>query len=75
MEVRDMQGYQVEVTHLININDGNPIEFRQPQAIASTQEVIDKVFVVCQDTDGNCYEPFVIDVPVEYFQNAGGRDE
>ena len=75
VEVRDMQGYQVEVTHLININDGNPIEFRQPQAIASTQEVIDKVFVVCQDTDGNCYEPFVIDVPVEYFQNAGGRDE
>ena len=75
VEVRDMQGYQVEVTHLININDGNPIEFRQPQAIASTQEVIDKVFVVCQDTDGNCYEPFVIDVPVEYFQNAGGRGE
>lgn len=75
VEVKDMQGYQVEVTHLININDGNPIEFRQPQAIASTQEVIDKVFVVCQDTDGNCYEPFVIDVPVEYFQNAGGRDE
>ena len=30
---------------------------------------------LCQDTDGNCYEPFVIDVPVEYFQNAGGRDE
>ena len=75
VEVKDMQGYQVEVTHLININDGNPIEFRQPQAIASTQEVIDKVFVVCQDTDGNCYEPFVIDVPVEYFQNAGGRGE
>ena len=75
VEIREMQGHEVEVTHLININDGNPIEFRQPQAIASTQEVIDKVFVVCQDIDGNCYEPFVIDVPVEYFQNAGGRDE
>lgn len=75
VEIRQMQGHEVEVTHLININDGTPVEFRQPQAIASTQEVIDKVFIVCQDLDGNCYEPFVFDVPVEYFQNAGGRDE
>lgn len=73
--VMEMQGHEVEVNHLININDGNPVEFRQPQAIGSTSEVIDKVFVVCQDLDGNCYEPFVIDVPLELFQNAGGRDE
>lgn len=73
--VMEMQGHEVEVNHLININDGKPVEFRQPQAIASTSEVIDKVFVVCQDLDGNCYEPFVIDVPLELFQNAGGRDE
>lgn len=73
--VMEMQGHEVEVNHLININDGKPVEFRQPQAIGSTSEVIDKVFVVCQDLDGNCYEPFVIDVPVELFQNAGGRDE
>lgn len=75
VQIRDMQGYDVEVKHMIDINNGEPVEFRQPQAIASTAEVIDKVFVVCQDLDGNCYEPFSIDVPVELFLNAGGRDE
>lgn len=75
VEVRDMQGHDVEVTHLININNGQKIEFRQPQAVGSTSEVIDKVFVVCQDLDGNCYEAFAFDVPVEKFQNAGLRDE
>lgn len=72
---RDINGYEVMVSHIININEGKPFEFRQPSAIASTQEVIDKVFVVCQDLDGNCYEKFVYDVPVELFANAGGRDE
>lgn len=71
----DMQGHQVEVTHVININNGTPVEFRQPQAIASTQEVVDRVFIVCQDLDGNCYEAFEYDVPVELFVNAGARDE
>ena len=75
VEQKEMQGHMVEVTHLININDGKPVEFRQPQAIASTEEVIDRVFIVCQDLDGNCYEPFEYDVPVEYFANAGSRDE
>ena len=75
VQTTTMNGHEVEVTHLININDGKPVEFRQPQAIGSTEEVIDKVFVVCRDLQGNCYEPFVIDVPVEKFQNAGGRDE
>ena len=74
VEVKDMQGYEVEVTHKININNGTPIEFRMPQAIASLQEVIDRVYVVCQDLDGNCYERFVFDVPVDMFINAGGRD-
>lgn len=73
--VMEMQGHEVEVNHLININDGKPVEFRQPQAIGSTSEVIDKVFVVCQDLDGNCYEPFEFPVPVELFLDAGGRDE
>ena len=74
VEQKEMQGHMVEVTHLINLNDGKPVEFRQPQAIASTEEVIDRVFIVCQDLDGNCYEPFEYDVPVEYFANAGSRD-
>ncbi|MBR2127346.1 MAG: hypothetical protein IJ940_00575 [Bacteroidales bacterium] len=75
VEVKDMQGHDVEVTHLININNGEKVEFRQPQAVGSTSEVVDKVFVVCQDLQGNCYEKFTFDVPVEKFQNAGSRDE
>ena len=70
-----MQGHEVTVHHLININEpGSVFEFRQPQAVGSTEEVIDKVFVVCRDLNGDCYEPFIFDVPVEKFQNAGTRD-
>ena len=75
MEVTEMQGHQIEVTHKIEINDGTPIEFRQPRAIGSKEEVIDVVFIVCRDLEGNCYECFKYDVPVELFQNAGARDE
>lgn len=75
VEIKNMQGHDVEVTHLININNGEKVEFRQPQAVGSTTEVVDKVFVVCQDLQGNCYEMFAFDVPVEKFQNAGSRDE
>lgn len=75
VETKNMQGHDVEVTHLININNGEKIEFRQPSAVGNTIEVIDKVFVVCQDLQGNCYEMFAYDVPVEKFQNAGSRDE
>ena len=75
VEVTNMQGHDIEVTHKIEINDGTPIEFRQPRAIGSKEEVIDKVFIVCRDLEGNCYECFKYDVPVEHFQNAGSRDE
>lgn len=61
---------EVEVKHVLHVNDGTPIEMRQPYAVGSKTKVVDKVFVVCQDLDGNCYEPFVIGVPVEYFKNA-----
>ncbi len=54
----------------ITVNEGKPIEFVQSMAIGSKQEVIDRVYVVCQDQDGNCYEPYEWDVPLEYFQNA-----
>lgn len=63
--------HEYEVNHLININEGQAFKFRMPQATGSTQEVVDRVFVVCQDLEGNCYEPFKFDVPVEYFINAG----
>lgn len=59
---------EVEVQFMLHLNDGTPVEMRQPYAVGSKIKVVDKVFVVCQDLDGNCYEPFVIDVPVEYFK-------
>ena len=68
-------GKTVPLRNVFNYNDGNPVEFRQPQAIASTKEVIDKVYIVCQDLEGNCYETYVFDVPFEKFKNAGGRGE
>ena len=63
-------GKDIDVTHVLLFNDGNPIEFRQPSAIASTEEVVDKVYIVLQDLDGNCYETYVYDVPFEYFVPA-----
>ena len=72
---KTVNGVVVDVNHVLNINDGTPVEMRQPYAVGSTTEIIDKVFVVCQDTDGNCYEMFEFGVPVEHFQSAGGRDE
>lgn len=59
---------EVEVKFMLHLNDGTPLEMRQPYAVGSKTKVVDKVFVVCQDLDGNCYEPFVINVPVEYFK-------
>ena len=69
-----ISGVEMDIELVVLINDGNPVMFSQPDAVGSTSEVVDKVFVVCQDADGNCYEPFVFDVPFEYFRDAtGGR--
>lgn len=70
-----VNGVEVSVEHVIHINDGNPVEVRQPYAVGSTTEIIDRVFVVCQDLNGNCYETFEIDVPIEVFMNSSGRGE
>ena len=61
---------EVPVEYVVLVNDGNPVRFVQPYAIGSTLEVIDRVFIVLQDTEGNCYETYEYDVPVEFFQNA-----
>lgn len=74
-DTKVLNGKNVTFHHVLNINDGNPIEFRMPNAAGSTTEIIDKVFVVCQDLQSNCYEPFIFDVPIELFLNGGSRDE
>ena len=63
-------GVEVPVTQVVLFNDGTPVTFTQPSAIGSTTEVIDRVFVVCQDAEGNCYQTFEYDVPYELFANA-----
>ncbi|MBR1956530.1 MAG: hypothetical protein IKA13_04355 [Bacteroidales bacterium] len=65
-----INGVEMPIQHVILINDGNPVRFTQPSAIGSTTEVIDRVFIVCQDAEGNCYQTYEYDVPVELFVNA-----
>ena len=67
-------GVEVPVTQVVYFNDGTPVTFTQPSAIGSTTEVIDRVFVVCQDLEGNCYQTFEFDVPFEYFANAAPQE-
>ncbi len=56
--------------HRITMNDGKPLQVTNPGAIASTVNEVDKVFVMCVDLEGNCYEPFEMFVPKELFKNA-----
>ncbi len=56
--------------HVLTFNDGKPMEFAQYQAIADKNKVVDRVFVVLQDLDGNCYQTYEWDVPFELFANA-----
>ncbi len=63
----------IEVDHILHINDGSPVEVKKPGATGSKTEVVDKVYVVCRDLNGNCYEPFITDVPFEYFANSAGN--
>ncbi len=56
--------------HVLTINDGSAWRFEQYQATGNKEKVVDRVFVVLQDKDGNCYQAYEWDVPVEYFANA-----
>ena len=69
-----VNGVEMPVTQVVLINDGKPVTFVQPSAIGSTTEVIDRVFVVCQDAAGNFYQTFEFDVPFEYFRDAKAKE-
>ncbi len=56
--------------HVIDINEGKPVLFEKGDAIGSKDKVEDRVYVVLQDLEGNCYEVFEWDVPIELFANA-----
>ncbi len=66
-------GEETTIHHMIHINDGKQFQFSMPGAIGSKDKVVDRVFIVCQDLEGNCYETFEWDVPVEYWINAGSN--
>ena len=53
----------------IYINDGNPVKFF-PAGNGSTTQIVDQLYIVLQDENFNCYEPYVVDVPLEYFVNS-----
>ncbi len=70
VETEVRYGEKVPVEHVVLYNDGNPVTVWNHWAAGSTQEVVDRVYIVCQDAQGNCYEAFEWDVPFEYFRDA-----
>ncbi len=72
-EVRDWMGETgVNVSHVVLYNDGTPVTVTYPNAAGNSEKVVDRVFIVLQDLDGNCYVPYEIDVPYQYFGEGGG---
>ena len=70
--VKTINGVDVTFTSITMYNTGEPVSFRMPEAI--TTDDVDKVYVVYKDSDGNYFEPYVIDVPDEYFSGSNSRD-
>ena len=64
-----VNGITVPYSTYIYINDGNPVKFF-PAGNGSTTQIVDQLYIVLQDENFNCYEPYVVDVPLEYFVNS-----
>ncbi len=58
------------VYNAIHMNDDEAEAFVQGSANGSKTEVIDIVYIVCKDLEGNCYQTFEFEVPFEYFANS-----
>ena len=70
--VKSINGVDVTFTSITMYNTGEPVHFRMPEAI--TTDDVDKVYVVYKDSAGNYFEPYVIDVPDEYFSGSNSRN-
>ena len=70
--VKTINGVDVTFTSITMYNTGEPVHFRMPEAI--TTDDVDKVYVVYKDSAGNYFEPYVIDVPDEYFSGSNSRN-
>ncbi len=64
------EGVYHDYTQKVFINDGSTFRIFCANAVGSTTEELDKVYVVYQDADGNTYEPHIINVPMNYFADA-----
>ncbi len=72
-ELREWFGNQnTPVEYVVLFNTGEPILMTYPYSNGNSGKVVDRVYIVLQDIDGNCYEPFEYDVPYEYFGEGGG---
>ena len=60
--------YENKTPHIFE-NNGDPIEIKNPAAIGADDkgQILDDVFVVLKDNDGNYYEPMKYEVPA-YFR-------
>ncbi len=63
-------GIEMPVYHILTMNDDEPDMFVYAYAAGNKTKVVDRVFIVCQDLEHNCYETFEYDVPFEHFANA-----
>ncbi|MBE6251191.1 MAG: hypothetical protein E7111_05995 [Bacteroidales bacterium] len=61
--------YYKNAVPLIYINDGSPLFITNPSATGVNEEgvVVDRVFVMLRDLNGNYYEPMTFEVP-NYFE-------
>ncbi len=72
-EVRTWFGNDnVTVEYVVLYNTGASVEMTYPYAAGNTGKVVDKVFIVLQDLDGNCYEPYEFNVPYQYWEGGAG---
>ncbi len=63
-------GNKVTIHHAIHLNDGEFMKVSMPYGIENKTEVVNRVYIVCMDIDGNCYQTFEYDVPFELFRDS-----
>ncbi len=73
---RDVEGTRYDnpgtIHHMVYYNDGEPKRLTGSSSVGNTGVVFDKVYIVLQDLDGNCYEPIEYGVPYDWFEGGAG---
>ena len=60
--------YYADAEPLLYVNNGQPLKIsnRQAMGLDETGKVMDRVYVMLKDLDGNYFEPMTIEVPNYY---------